>query len=158
MISIDIIVRFSDCDALGHVNNAVYYTYFEASRRDLFRIFNSNLDIRSWNITLASSCCDFLQESFYAQMLTVYAWIGRLGTSSFVVEHAIKDDKGAWVARGRVTHLKYDFKQKMAVPLSQEERDKLLIHHEGPTEVPGMRNLEWQESKGGDLNGFQVDK
>ncbi|GAA3347828.1 hypothetical protein GCM10017717_23010 [Deinococcus persicinus] len=33
-------VRFNDCDSLGHVNNSVYFTYFEEARKGLFQIFN----------------------------------------------------------------------------------------------------------------------
>ena len=32
-------VRFSDCDLLGHVNNAVYLTYFEECRLEWWRTF-----------------------------------------------------------------------------------------------------------------------
>ena len=33
-------VRFNECDALGHVNNAVYYTYMETARTELFRMLD----------------------------------------------------------------------------------------------------------------------
>jgi acyl-CoA thioesterase FadM len=32
-----IVVRFGDCDLLGHVNNAKYLTYIESARIDLWR-------------------------------------------------------------------------------------------------------------------------
>ena len=31
-----LVVRFSDCDPLGHVNNAVYSTYLEQARYELW--------------------------------------------------------------------------------------------------------------------------
>ncbi len=34
-------VRFSDIDAMGHVNNAVFFTYFEEGRKEfLYSLFN----------------------------------------------------------------------------------------------------------------------
>ncbi|ASS74056.1 thioesterase [Tumebacillus algifaecis] len=132
-------VRFSDCDALGHVNNAVYFTYFEESRKDLFRIFNPELDTHNWNLIVASTRCDFLSEAMYAQKLTVYTWIGKLGSSSFEVEHAMADELGNWVARGKATMLGFDFDQKKAVAMTDDIRNKLLEHSTGPDGVPAIR-------------------
>ena len=36
MFKLDIDVRFRDLDALSHVNNAVYFTYFEEGRKCFF--------------------------------------------------------------------------------------------------------------------------
>jgi acyl-CoA thioester hydrolase len=139
MFVTEVTVRFHDCDGLGHVNNSVYLTYFEEARRELFRIFNPDLDVRKWNLILASTRCDFLQEVVYAQRLTIYTWISRLGTSSFEVEHAIADEQGRWVARGKATLVQYDFAGKKAVPMSEEIREALRKHSEGPTGVPELR-------------------
>ena len=40
IFSTNIDVRFSDLDALGHVNNAVFFTYFEEGRK-IFQGFRS---------------------------------------------------------------------------------------------------------------------
>ena len=37
LISHRLMVRFRDCDPLGHVNNAVYLTYLEQARFTLWR-------------------------------------------------------------------------------------------------------------------------
>ncbi|WP_044642255.1 acyl-CoA thioesterase [Risungbinella massiliensis] len=140
MFKNDIIVRFNECDALGHVNNATYFTYFEEARTELFRLFNPELDTNSWNLIVASTYCDFLREVAYASKITVYTWISRLGNSSFEVEHAIQDHQKNWVARGKATLLGFDFNQKKAIPLTEEIRDALLQHTEGPENVPDLRN------------------
>jgi acyl-CoA thioester hydrolase len=140
MFKLDTIVRFSDCDALGHVNNAKYFTYFEEARSELFRIFNPELDIQSWNLIVASTRCDFLREVIYAQKISVYTWISRVGTSSFEVEHAIQDEQGLCVARGKATLLAYDFEQKKPTAVSEEIRSALLEHCDCPVGVPVLRS------------------
>ena len=35
--------RFSDTDALGHINNTVFAVWFEGARRDVFKIFTPEL-------------------------------------------------------------------------------------------------------------------
>ncbi|MBL7226216.1 MAG: hypothetical protein ISS59_08770, partial [Desulfobacteraceae bacterium] len=40
-LNIDINVRFRDIDSMGHVNNAVFFTYFEEGRKAfLHTLFN----------------------------------------------------------------------------------------------------------------------
>jgi acyl-CoA thioester hydrolase len=140
MFTYETTVRFSECDALGHVNNTVYFIYFEEARTEIFRIFNSSLDTKRWNLIVASTSCDFLSQVKYAEKLTVYTWIGRLGNSSFEVHHAIKNEKGVWVARGKATLLRFDFDQQKAVPLSESIREELLKHSKSPEDVPPLRS------------------
>lgn len=139
MFTRDLTVRFNDCDPMGHVNNAVYFTYFEEARTELFQLFNPDLNIRQWNLIVAGTRCDYISEALYAQNLTITTWIGKIGTTSFDVEHAIQNEKGEWVARGKGTLLGYDFDSKKAVPLTEEIKDKLNAHTEAPENVPELR-------------------
>lgn len=139
MFENEIIVRFSECDSLGHVNNSNYFTYFEEARRDLFQIFNPTLSISSWNLIVASTQCDYIREISYAQKVTVYTWISRLGNSSFTIEHAIQDENNHWIARGKAVLACFDFKTRKSVPLTKEMKDSLLKHNEGPLDVPSLR-------------------
>ncbi|MFC4768393.1 acyl-CoA thioesterase [Effusibacillus consociatus] len=135
----EILVRFNDCDGLGHVNNGTYFTYMEDGRTDIFRLFNPTLDLHSWNLIVASTRCDFLQQVAYGEKLTVFTWISRLGNSSFTVEHAIQNEAGAWVARGQATMIAYNYEQEKSVSLWPEVRQALSAHMEHPAEAPELR-------------------
>ncbi|PFO71991.1 thioesterase [Bacillus cereus] len=139
MFKNEITVRFNECDSLGHVNNTNYFIYFEESRRDIFQIFNPNLSINDWNLIVASTQCDYIREVGYAQKIKVYSWISRMGTSSFTIEHAICDDANRWVARGKAVLASFDFETSKSVPLTEEIKERLLIHREGPTNAPILR-------------------
>jgi len=134
-----VVVRFGECDGLGHVNNGTYFTYLEEARMDVFTIFNPSLDLKQWNLIVASTRCDFLKQASYAQLLSVLTWTGRMGNSSFVVEHAIKDCEGDWVARGQATMLAYDYKRSQAIPLGSDVRERLQAHLTAPEGVPELR-------------------
>jgi acyl-CoA thioester hydrolase len=54
-------------------------------------------------------------------------------------EHAIQDEAGKWIARGKGTLLGYDFDTKRAVPLTKEIKQKLDDHLKGPESVPPFR-------------------
>jgi acyl-CoA thioester hydrolase len=75
----------------------------------------------------------------YAQKAYVYTWISRLGTSSFTVEHAIRDEHNNWIARGKAILASFDFTERKAVPLTNKIKERLLEHHEGPIDVPALR-------------------
>lgn len=135
----EIVVRFGECDGLGHVNNGTYFTYMEDARMDVFRLFNPTLELGKWNLIVASTHCDFLQQVTYAETLKIYTWIGKIGNSSFAVEHALQNGRGEWVARGQATLIAYDYAAKKSVPLWDEVRTALQSHLEGPAGVPATR-------------------
>lgn len=139
MFSRTVQVRFSECDGLGHVNNGTYFNYMEDARIDVFRLFNPQLDLSKWNLIVASTRCDFLEQVKYAEILTVYTWISKIGNSSFVVEHAIQSESGLWVARGSATMIGYDYETKKSSPLTKEIRELLEKHHESPDGAPQLR-------------------
>ncbi|GAX90670.1 acyl-CoA thioesterase [Effusibacillus lacus] len=132
-------VGFSDCDALGHVNNAKYYTYMEEARTDIFRIFNPSLDLANWNLIVASTRCDYLEQVKPAETITVISWIGKLGNSSFTVEHALRNQEGNWVARGQATLIHFDYPAQKSAPIPAEARQQLEKHCTGPADAPELR-------------------
>lgn len=141
MITTRIPVRFADCDAMGHVNNAVYFTYFEEGKREIFRWFTPDMDTRHWHVIVASTHCDYLKEITYGGDMTVYTWIGHISTHSFDVEHAIGGDDGVWHARGRVTLIGYDFKSKRVEAISERMKRIFAQHRKAPEGVPELRPI-----------------
>ncbi|RFB42512.1 thioesterase family protein [Bacillus sp. dmp10] len=139
MFKHDITVRFNECDSLGHVNNANYFTYFEEARNELFKIFNPSLKVKSWNLMVASTQCDFIYETAYPQKVTVYTWISQIGNTSFQVEHVIQDEHQNWIARGKVNLVHFNFQLKKSIPLPKEIRGLLSEHTVAPKGVPMMR-------------------
>ncbi|GMA49457.1 thioesterase [Alicyclobacillus contaminans] len=139
MFTRHLVVRFGECDGLGHVNNGTYYTYMEDARMDLFRLFNPSLDLQRWNLIVASTRCDYLQQVTYAEQLTVYTWIPHIGNSSFVVDHVIANERKEWVARGQATLIAFDYQTGKSIPLWNEVRAALEEHRQGPANVPPLR-------------------
>lgn len=139
MLETRIRVRFGECDGLGHVNNAVYFTYMEEARTEMFRWFNPELDLRAWNLIVAGARCDFLKQVGFSEELVVFTWISRVGNSSFTVEHALRNAKGDWTARGQAAMLAFDFAQERPVPLWEDVRLRLAEHPSGPAGAPSLR-------------------
>ncbi|MFT8318485.1 MAG: thioesterase family protein [Sporolactobacillus sp.] len=146
MITTKIPVRFADCDGMGHVNNAVYYTYFEEGKREIFQWFTPDLRLDDFHVIVASTHCDYIHEISYGETITVYTWISTVSRSSFDVEHAIADEAGHWHARGRVTMIGYDYTTKKAVPLSENIKEVLNRHRAAPDQAPALRQIRFAEA------------
>ena len=77
-------VRFRDCDAMGHVNNAVYSTYLEEARIGVLGGLN--------DFILARVEIDFRSELRMGEEVEVRTRCPRIGTKSFDLEHVIAAD------------------------------------------------------------------
>ena len=119
-------VRFSECDPLGHVNNAVYYTYMETARTELFRMLDPDMDVNDWKLIVASTSCEYKAQATFAQWLQITTEIERIGNSSFTVLHRIMDrDSGKLIAIGRAVLVHFDYRKQRSMPLTAEMRRSL---------------------------------
>jgi acyl-CoA thioester hydrolase len=103
-------VRFRDCDAMGHVNNAVYSTYLEESR---IGVLGDLIDF-----ILARVEIDFRSELRMGEEVEVRTRCSRIGTKSFDLEHEIATSSGRIVAEAKSVLVSYDYErgESTAVP------------------------------------------
>lgn len=118
-------VRFSECDGLGHVNNTVYFVYMEEARRDLFKIFNPALDLKQWNLIIASASCEFRKQATYADLLTVHTYLSKIGNSSMVVEHKIFNVSDELIAEGKAVMIFFNYAEQKAERIPDDLRKEL---------------------------------
>jgi acyl-CoA thioester hydrolase len=122
---LDINVRFRDLDALGHVNNSVYFTYFEEGRTTLFRTVFGDDSLR---FILAHACCDYVRPATLNDRLTLNMSVGKIGTKSFELQYELTDrkDTGTVFAKGESIQVCFDYEQNRSVPVSEALKDQLL--------------------------------
>ncbi len=109
-------VRFRDCDAMGHVNNAVYSTYLEESRIGVLGGLGGFI--------LARVELDFRSELRAGENVEVRTRCSRIGTKSFELEHVISAN-GRVVADARSVLVSYDYERGESVPVPDELRERL---------------------------------
>ncbi len=131
----DMQVRFGDLDAMGHVNNAVYFTYFEVARTSYMRQlgFESPGEGRPMSdlfpYILAEASCRFLAPISLGQAIVLHARTTRMGTKSFDLEFLVTDGStGAALAVGRTVQVFYDYEahSSVAVPAAVRARIEAL--------------------------------
>lgn len=123
-------VRFTDVDAMGHVNNAVFFTYMEEGRVAYFKRF-PELDftlgraVEGNSIILAQIQCRFLSPAFLDETLTVRLRIKEIKRSSFTLEYEITETKtGRAVAVGESVQVHYDYREKKSVEIPEALRKR----------------------------------
>jgi acyl-CoA thioester hydrolase len=109
-------VRFRDCDAMGHVNNAVYSTYLEEARIGVLGGLG--------DFILARVEIDFRSELRSGEEVEVWSRCSRVGAKSFDLEHEIRAD-GRVVAEAKSVLVSYDYGTSSSVPVPDELRRRL---------------------------------
>lgn len=119
--------RWHDNDIYGHVNNVVYYSYFDTTANS-FLIHEGGLDIHTSDVigVVVSSNCDFFSSIAYPDELEGGLRVGKLGNSSVTYELAIfkRGEPGA-VAAGSFTHVFVERETQRPTPIPERIRGAL---------------------------------
>ncbi len=116
--------RWGDCDAYGHVNNAVYYSWFDtaltslAIERGILRAPGQT----SIGLCVASEC-QFLAPIGFPETVDIGIRLGRLGSSSITYELAIfrkGDDEPSAICK--FTHVYVDAGSRAKVLLTETQK------------------------------------
>jgi acyl-CoA thioester hydrolase len=135
-------VRFVDVDAMGHVNNANYATYFEEARvayirRALAGEFSDRDLGATFPFILLDLHCRFLSPVRVAEVLEVGVRLSRLGCKSFDFEYlVVARADGRAVATGRSTQVYYDYAEDRTEPVPDELREAFARIEGGRTPGP----------------------
>ncbi|MEP7031064.1 MAG: thioesterase family protein [Pseudolabrys sp.] len=113
------IVRFADLDPQGHVNNAVYATYFESGRVVMFRDPDLGIGVPNATYVLVRQEIDFLRELRWPGDVDVGTALEKFGRSSFSVVHAVFQGDDC-IATGRATMVMLDKTTRQPRPLTPE--------------------------------------
>lgn len=87
----DVTMRWGDMDAVGHLNNAVYFTYMEQVRMEFYERIGGGSTGAGQGPVIANAACEFLREIRYPAALKVSMFGGPPGRSSFQSLYEIRD-------------------------------------------------------------------
>ena len=123
---VEIVVRFADTDAMGHVNNAKYLTYCEIARiRYWTDITGEPIHLGTQgaeSLILAEARITYRAPAFHGEVVTVETRATRIGRSSFTLEHrllaCVTGDEPRLVAVSESILVRYDYASGRPVALS----------------------------------------
>ena len=119
-----ITTRWEDEDVYGHVNNVVYYSFFDTAVNG-FLIDATGTDIRRLDAVglVAETQCEFLRELGFPGDVQAGLAVTRLGTSSIVYRIGLfQGETDEPAAIGRFVHVYVDAATRSVTPVPESIR------------------------------------
>ena len=122
-------MRWNDLDALGHVNNALYVSYFEIARGGFMLKAVPEWDWSKHMFLIANVNVDFKRELLLTAVKPqVYVRTSRIGVKSFVLEYALTSQDGDEIivhATGSTTQIMFATKARASIEVPDWVRKSL---------------------------------
>ncbi|SNS69029.1 acyl-CoA thioester hydrolase [Noviherbaspirillum humi] len=122
-----ITTRWMDNDAYGHVNNVVYYSWFDTVVNQ-FLVINGALDIERGEVIglVIETQCNYFSPVAFPERIVAGLRVSKLGTSSVRYEVGIfRDDEDVASAQGHFIHVYVDRASRK--PVSIPDRTRQLL-------------------------------
>lgn len=124
-----ITTRWSDNDVYGHVNNVVYFSYFDTVVNQ-YLIDQGVLDIHRGDVIglVVENTCRYFQSLQFPDRVTAGVLVQRLGTSSVIYQIGLfRNEQAEPVAQGRFVHVYVDRLSRKPLPLPPALRAALAL-------------------------------
>ncbi len=121
-VSVPVEVAWGDMDAFNHVNNVVYFRYFETARIRYFEVLQlmKLMNEKACGPILAHTSCNFVKPLSYPASVKAESAVLKIGNSSFEMLYRIVDSKGNIVADGKGIVVMINYKTGEKVAISDE--------------------------------------
>jgi acyl-CoA thioester hydrolase len=112
-------IRWGDMDAMGHVNNTLYFRYLEVARIDWFGSIGCQVNPQGEGPLIVNAFCNFYKQLEYPGDIVVKMYASDPGRSSFESWATIErvDDEGTLYAAGGATTVWVDFPKQKSVAM-----------------------------------------
>lgn len=125
-------IRFNDIDALGHINNNEYFSYFDLGKSHYFEELKASYV--SWTeglIVIAHIEADFIAAVFYKEEISVDTKVVKVGNKSFVLLQQVRNNLTNEVkCRCTSVVVAYDARTMKGMPIPQVWRDAMSKYEE----------------------------
>ena len=121
-------IRWGDMDAMGHVNNTVYFRYMEQARISWFGALVPEKEAwRSTGIVIANAVCNSRRPITYPGTVQVKLYVGAPGGSSVPTYYELRVDEDAVpYADGEAVVVFIDLRLHKPARMPEDIRQRLL--------------------------------
>jgi acyl-CoA thioester hydrolase len=123
--ALDLQLRFSDIDSMGHVNNAVYLNYFETARMHFFAaLLGMEWDWMKNGIILLRNEVDYLKPLLLREQAEAYIGVVHIGQKSFSLNYSIRVNDVEY-CKGVSVLVAYDYHAQQSSEIHPQMRAQL---------------------------------
>lgn len=120
-------VRYADLDVLGHVNNSVYFSYFEMARVQYFgQVLGKDWDWESNGVILVKNWAEYIIPVLLTDQPVIYITVEQIGTKSFELSYELKVNDVLYT-KGGSTMVAFDAKTAKTIEIPGEMRNFLEL-------------------------------
>jgi acyl-CoA thioester hydrolase len=112
-------IRWGDMDAMGHVNNTIYFRYMETVRIEWLHGIGGPPNVQGDGALIVNAFCNFIKQLEYPGDVLARHYVANPGRSSFDTFITLErtDAPGVIYASGGAKTVWVDFKRQKSVPL-----------------------------------------
>lgn len=120
-------LRFNDIDSLGHVNNSVYFTFYDLGKSRYFEaVKKQSIDWRKADVVIANVNADFLSPIYSYEQVAVETCCIEIGNRSFkLMQRIINTTTGEVKGTCRTIMVGFDVEAGVSAPISDEWKDAI---------------------------------
>ena len=121
-------IRFADIDSFGHVNNAIYLTYFEIARSSYWTEV-VQWDWETMGIIIGRAEINFIKPINLNDQVLAYVRTSRIGNSSFDLEYVlVKVNNGVEeiCTTGSTVCIAFDYSQNQSSAIPEAHKLKMI--------------------------------
>lgn len=131
--SVPVQLRFNDIDSLGHVNNSIYFSFYDLGKIRYFSTVRPEMkEIRDIDLVVANVNANFLMPIFLQENVSVQTTTISIGNKSVKLAQRIVNDSGDIKAVCETILVGFDFKSGETKLISDEWR-RAIEAYEGRT-------------------------
>lgn len=125
--SLPLQLRFNDVDVLGHVNNTVYFSFYDTGKAFYFsKVLGRRVDWKHVDTVIANIDCAYIAPIFFGEQIEVLTTCISISEKSFKILQVIRETQTGQIKSACETVMvSYDLKSKSAQPVPEEWRKKL---------------------------------
>ena len=115
--------RYPDYDTKGHVNNAVYLTYFEIARNRVWVAMGGGAD---FGFVVAEATVKYVSQARIGDPLDIEITTPEIRNKAWVWSYRITNTQtSALVAEGSTVQVMYDYEARKSIPIPDDLRAQL---------------------------------
>ncbi len=121
--SVPVQLRFNDIDSLGHVNNSVYFSFYDLGKINYFTTIRPEMtSVRDIDLVVANVNANFLLPTFLHEQVSVQTTTVAIGNKSIKLLQRIINEQLDVKAVCETVLVGFDFKSGETKQISEEWR------------------------------------
>lgn len=113
-------LRYTDADMQGHINNTVYFQYYNTAYVDYMQTVAQGITSNT-GMVVAHVDADFISQVHIGDSVKVQTAVTHIGHKSFVLEQQLVDaDSGIVRCKGKTIMVAYDLATQQSVDVPQD--------------------------------------